>query len=94
MAADFFISMLNEGLTNAANGRFFVNNCPFIGPDNQIDEENGFCWISPGAGSHSIFPTKGGKKVFAPRAGIRLAETFIVMNFAAKGNFISGEYHV
>ena len=93
LAADFFIATLIQGLTNAKNGLYHMNNCPFINKDNCIDEENGFAWIAPGSGSHSIFP-RHGKMVFASRAGIRLGETFVIMNTAAKGNFVAGEYHV
>ena len=93
LAADFFIQMLSEGLSNAEKGIYKVNNCPFVDRNNQIDESNGFCWIAPGCGSHSTYP-RGNKHIFAPRAGIRLAETFVVMNFIAQGNFVSGEYHV
>ena len=92
LAAAFFISMLMEGLTNAKNGIYSMNGCPFVGKDNSIDE-NGFLWIAPGSGSHSIYP-KYGKMVFASRAGIRLGETYVIMNLIAKGNFCSGEYHV
>ena len=93
LAASFFVATITQGLTNAKNGIFSMNNCPFINRDNLVDEENGFAWIAPGSGSHSIYP-KYGKMVFASRAGIRLGETFVIMNTIARGNFVSGEYHV
>ena len=93
LATDFFVATLIEGLSNAKNGIYSMNNCPFISKDNTIDEENGFAWIAPGSGSHSIFP-RNGKMIFASRAGIRLGETYVIMNTVAKGNFVSGEYHV
>ena len=93
LAKDFFVSTIREGLVNASEGEFHMNGCPFINSVNEVDP-NGFCWICPGSGNHSTYPAANGQVVFAPRAGTRLAETYIVMKIIANGHFTKGEYHV